>query len=560
LPLYLKNSIAAFFTLNKNDMKHITFSETEKFKYALLIKESALSYKEIKTHYIDHINKDILAVSLKYNSENKAPAILMKEYSEELLKGVDSLGVELLIVADSNYFKFLTKAKKADSFGYIKDCAIKGFNHIKVTLSVNYQALFHNPTLKDKLILSNNLIKNYINNTYVPLGINIIHSSKYPNTIKEIKQELSNLHKYPMISCDVETYGLNLENNDIGTIAFAWDKHNGIAFKVKMHQLSNLVKKELKEFFLKYTGTIIYHNATFDIKMLIYVLFMDNPLDYKGTITGLNLFYKRMHDTKIIIYLCTNNAAGNKLGLKHNSYEFAGDYSLKEIKDITKVNQDTLLEYNLIDCLSTWYVFDKFYPKLIKENQLNIYENLMLNSLKIITNMELVGLPINPDKLKKTSEELHTFLNSLIRRLEAFNIIKDYEEVLVQKACEEANMKLKRKKKTIDDFNIKFNPNSGKQLQGLLYEFMGLPILEYTDKGQPATGANTLKNLLNHTNNKNYQEIINTLIEITKVSKIVSTFIPAFNNGYLKQDNRIYLHGSFNLGGTVSGRLSSNSP
>lgn len=56
-------------------------------------------------------------------------------------------------------------------------------------------------------------------------------------------------------------------------------------------------------------------------------------------------------------------------------------------------------------------------------------------------------------------------------------------------------------------------------------------------------------------------EILRALIGISKASKILSTFIKAFEkNSILKEDGNYYLHGNFNLGGTVSMRLSSSGP
>ena len=51
---------------------------------------------------------------------------------------------------------------------------------------------------------------------------------------------------------------------------------------------------------------------------------------------------------------------------------------------------------------------------------------------------------------------------------------------------------------------------------------------------------------------------INVLAEINKLQ---NTFIKAFKNKSIpKADGRHYLHGNFNLGGTVSGRMSSSNP
>ena len=56
-------------------------------------------------------------------------------------------------------------------------------------------------------------------------------------------------------------------------------------------------------------------------------------------------------------------------------------------------------------------------------------------------------------------------------------------------------------------------------------------------------------------------KLLDALIEYAAVEKILGTFIEAFKTkSILKDDGYYYLHGSMNLGGTVSGRLSSSEP
>jgi DNA polymerase-1 len=55
-------------------------------------------------------------------------------------------------------------------------------------------------------------------------------------------------------------------------------------------------------------------------------------------------------------------------------------------------------------------------------------------------------------------------------------------------------------------------------------------------------------------------KVLKALIELNKVSKILSSFIPVFLDKTIEKADKHYLHGFFNLGGTVSGRLSSNGP
>jgi DNA polymerase-1 len=55
-------------------------------------------------------------------------------------------------------------------------------------------------------------------------------------------------------------------------------------------------------------------------------------------------------------------------------------------------------------------------------------------------------------------------------------------------------------------------------------------------------------------------KILKAFIELNKVSKILDSFIPNFLNKTIPKKDRVYLYGGFNLGGTVSGRLSSSKP
>lgn len=287
----------------------------------------------------------------------------------------------------------------------------------------------------------------------------------------------------------------------------------------------------------------------------------ESLLNTQGLLEGLEVFTRNMDDTRIIAYLATNSTAGNVLGLKPLAHEFAGNWAVEEIKDIRKVPLDKLLQYNLVDALSTWYVHKKHYPIMVKDNQEALYKGLMLDSLKLIIQMELSGMPMSPKAIVETKAKLEAKQADHLATIRGSNLIKTMNLLVQTKAMEQANAKLKTKQHPLEKFsNETFNPNSGPQLQVLLYELMGLPVLDYTDTKQPATGADTIEKLINHAQQPAYKELLAALIAYGKVTKILSTFIPAFEEGIDKADGMKYLHGSFNLGGTVSGRLSSSKP
>jgi DNA polymerase-1 len=577
-------------------MRHVIFKEANTYSIALLSKGTSFSKHELRINYVDPLIKrgiaeeKMIAFTLDYNSEGKAPAQFIKDYLSKLLPALDSLGVKHLYVADANYFKTLTGQGKADPhFGYVLPCKIKGYEHLSVVLGLNYQQLIYNPQLQAKLDLSLYTLASGVAGNYQAIGSNIIHSAQYPETYSEIAAALQSLHQYPDLTCDIEGFSLAFNEAGIGTISFAWDKHNGIAFACDWvenishiapggqtllighghYETNHAVRALLLQFFMDYKGELTFHNAPYDVKAIIYALWMTDLLDTVGLLEGLDIMTARMNDTKIIAYLATNSTAGNVLGLKSLAHEFAGNWAKDDIKDIRKIPLKELLEYNLVDALSTHYVKEKFWPVMVRDNQLDLYRSLMLPSLKLIMQIELSGMPMNDSKIVEVKHALHEEQQSHLTKIKTSGVIKMLELLLQETAWnkdyEDRKAKAKNPGKIMPKNKaafeaMEFNPNSGPQLQRLLYELMGLPVLDLTDTKQPATGAETIEKLINHTEEPAYKELLTALIGYGKVTKILSTFIPAFERGILKEDGMRYLHGSFNLGGTVSGRLSSSDP
>lgn len=572
-------------------MRHIIFQEANTYSVAVLTKSSAFNKHELRINYVDPLVKrgvaehEMIAFTLKYNPDGKVPAHVIKDYLSNLLPALDGLGVKFLYVADSNYFKTLAGQGKAEPhYGYVLPCKIKGYEHMSVVLGLNHQALIYNPALQTKLDLSLHALASGVAGNYQAIGTNIIHSAQYPETWQEIRAALQSLHQYSSLTCDIEGFSLRFDEAGVATIAFAWDKHNGIAFAVDYQEEGVDAKAlgwhgkngpdvplriMLREFFETYQGELTFHNSPYDIKALIYALWMDDLLDTIGLLTGLDVLTKRMHDTKIIAYLAINSTAGNVLGLKPLAHEFAGNWAKEDIKDIRKIPLKELLQYNLVDALSTHYVRDKYWPVMVQDNQLDLYEGLMLPSLKLIIQIELSGMPMNDDRIVEVKGELFAEQQAHLNAIKNSGVIKTLQLLLQDSAWSKDYEDRKNKAKNPGKIlpknksafaELEFNPNSNPQLQRLLYELMGLPVIDLTDNKQPATGAETIEKLINHTEEPAYKELLGALIGYGKVTKILSTFIPAFERGIMKNDGMRYLHGSFNLGGTVSGRLSSSDP
>lgn len=564
-------------------MRHVIFENNTKFKLAILIKERSLNKTSMEEYYLNKLsidNSDVIGFSLSYNSNNKAPAKLKKEYVGNLLRALDSLEVTTLYVCDTEYFKSLAGITKAEPhLGAIMPCAIKGYEHMNVILGYNYSGIFYNPKIQDKLDLSLRALESHNSGNFTELGSDIVKSIKHLTKYNEIKEELTRLLDYPELQCDVETFSLKHYDAGLATVGFSWDKHNGTVIECDMgpnndedyffgKRANTTIRNLLKWFFMNYKGKLIYHNASYDIKVIIYTLWMEDIIDQVGMLDGLEVMTRSFECTKTIAYLATNSCEGNELGLKTLAHEFTGKYAEDDINDIRLIPIDKLVKYNLIDCLATKYVLDKYYPILIRDNQEQIYLEHFKPYLKDIIQMELTGMPMCMDKVKFAKSELlrisnkhlasimsSEFVEEAVTAIKLKKYVKDYLD-RVGKAKNPHEIRPKR----FEQIKHEFNPGSGPQVAILLYKVLGLPIIDTTDTGLPATGAKEIKKLSNHTDNQKVKDLINDLRGFAKADKILSTFIPVFEGAKLGPDGIYYLFGNFNLGGTKSGRLSSSGP
>lgn len=560
-------------------MRHHTFAESDKFPVVLLCKPTAFQKHALQVNYVDAlvnlgVTDPVMAVTLEMgNGKPKADEI--KEYLNQLLPDLKDMGTKFLYVLEGTYFKTLVKKLKADPFlGYALPCAIKGYEDMTVVYGINFQQLVYNPGLIEKMDRTLTALATSIQGTYTDPGQGIIESAGYPCTYAEIKKALEKLHQYPSLSCDIEAFSLRFEKAGIGTITFCWDEHNGIAFPVDYcvldapqdgeygKQINNKpVKELLRQFFESYKGNLTFHNAAYDVKAIIYNLWMNGLLDTPGLLHGLEVMTRNLDDTKIIAYLAQNSTAGNKLSLKALAHEFAGNWAVDEIKDIRRIHIKDLLQYNLVDGLSTIYIKKRDYPIMVQDNQEALYQGLMKDSLKLIIQLELTGMPMDMSMVQKAKEELETLDNGYLSTISNSPIIHQFNTWIQVQAMNKANAKLKTKQHPLEKFkDVVFNPNSNPQLQVLLYDQLGLPVLDRTDTGLPATGGETLEKLINHAPTPEIKSLLEALIGHAGVAKILSAFIPSFEEALLKPDGKNYLHGSFNIGGTVSGRLSSSDP
>lgn len=461
---------------------------------------------------------------------------------------------DYVLISDSDWFKVLTKNKKAETtLGMLQNSPNFNSKVFYCPSQYIYQRDPYKHQDAFKRVLEG--IQKDLSGKSTIIEPDI-HSEQYLFEPNDIKTKLDEYLKEPILFCDIEAKSLKVTEAGIYTIGFSKNKHEGFAFPVDASSEPDKVRQLLKEFFEKYQGKLVFHKANYDIAVLNYTLFQKDIFDIKGQLYGLNTFFRdnRVEDTLIIAYLATNSCSGNTLRLKELSQPYTGDYAV-DVTDVTKVPLDKLLKYNLIDCLGTAYVYEEYYPIMVQEEQETLYKEFMLPTLKTNIRCQLNGLPIDLNLVKKFKEDLNQEREQLLSKLLGSKVVENAQYAVAEKATKKRNSKLKTKVTTLEDNLKPFNFNSEDQLRTLMYDVMQLPVINTTNSGLGSTDGDTLKDLQNHTENQEYKNILQWIKELGDVDKISTAFIPSFEKAVTGR-----LSGYFNLGGTVSGRLSSNSP
>lgn len=559
-------------------MHYLTFTDTPQEEYPIVFLVQTLKKEDLLREYIRPFGLSpevCLAFGIHQSrTKKKTPVAEIKEYiTSELVPALIEAKARYVVCSDAEYFKVLTKKPTAEpNLGYVLDSEYGDF---KVLYAPSAKQVFYDPPkIRAKIAQAIHALEEHVSDNYSDPGTKIIHFAEYPEGVAAIKAWLDKLLEMNVpLAIDIEGFDLKHDKCGLGSICFSWNQNEGIAFLVDYHPIVGAteapfgmnvtnyeVRALLRDFFMKSTAKGIYHNIAFDVYVLIYQLFMKDILDTEGLLEGIQHMLKNWDCTKLITYLATNSCSGNKLGLKDQSQEYAGNYAMEDIKDITRIPPDKLLEYNLVDGLSTWFVHKKHFTTLQKDQQEEIYNTLFKPATADIIQMQLTGLPVNMDRVKEVRKILEADEKKALDFISKSILVQQFEYQMNLEWVDARNAKLKKKRVSMADAKEEFNPDSPLQVQKLLFDMIGLPILGKTKTGQPETGKDALKALKNHTQDQKVIDLLSALIDFKDVNKILTSFIPALENSVMDANGWHWMFGNFNLGGTVSGRLSSSKP
>jgi DNA polymerase-1 len=223
---------------------------------------------------------------------------------------------------------------------------------------------------------------------------------------------------------------------------------------------------------------------------------------FKEGITLQGLYF----DTMIASYLLNPSRPGYNLG------DVALDH-LDKIPSAKSIDNQRAIGLIL-------HLRPKLEENLHDKSLFKLFKELEMPLVEVLAEMELVGIKLDLVALKKLTLELEKRLIKLI------------EEIYELSGCQ-------------------FNINSPKQLRGVLFEKLKLPVVKKTKTG-PSTDEEVLKNLAG------FHKLPALLLEYRQLTKLKSTYIDALPE--LVDARTLRLHSSFNQAGTETGRLSSSNP
>lgn len=356
------------------------------------------------------------------------------------------------------------------------------------------------------------------------------------------------------VCLDIETKGLDRHRHDITSIQIGFTHTETQEYTRKFFNWEKLGKKRQLALMKKLKECkLVTHNGKFDLLFL-----------YVKTGISLNLWL----DTLVLAHVCGEE----ELGLKpltekyfHVKYDIEKEAKVGEITEKFK-------EYGLDDVLYPMKLLAIFQKKIMRYDLLKVFKHEM-RAYKAYYEVEKGGVPISPRRhevLEKLQNELRPFEEKLLTYGEInWNSNAQVAKILFTKKDEpiyeeqgerlpdtfiviredyfskstEGEFDTRKEANAFKKQYIEENPHVYKMSVKMQKHFkpiiigygQGLEVIEYTDKGAPSVGVDTLSNYVGN-------DCVDTLLEYKRISKLI-TFIKSWEE--LQVEGKIYP--SFNI-------------
>ncbi len=216
-----------------------------------------------------------------------------------------------------------------------------------------------------------------------------------------------------------------------------------------------------------------------------------------------------------------DSVASKYLNVTTIKYEEVAGKGAKQLC-FDEVDIEVAAPYAAEDADVTWKLHAELWPKLEASPDLKrVYQEIEQPLVPVLQRMEHLGVLVDADMLRTQSQELAEAMMALEQRAHA-------------------------------EAGGPFNLASPKQLQEILFDRLGLPVLGKTPKGQPSTAENVLQDLA-----ADY-ELPRLILEYRGLAKLKSTYTDKLPSDVNARTGRI--HTSYHQAVAATGRLSSSDP
>ena len=427
------------------------------------------------------------------------------------------------------------------------------------------------PAYKEQILRDMDTLKELLENGFTQVS-NVNY--RYLETLEDVTQELTRMKREAKrLVFDLETTGKSpfMDYSKIVCISLTDQSHYGVTIPLYKHD---------SPFSLSETGYIVKllrwlledpsipktaHNGKFDIEWLHAWL----------NINVANFDF----DTIFGHYIAVSEEQGTQ-GLKSQAWEFTDmggyDNELDEFTSKLSNGEGAASKYNYdrvpweilrtyaaadVDCC---YRLAEIYQPMIDGNDMwkTLMTDILMPASYALRDVEINGMKLDEKLAQRYAEEYDAEIKRILSRLESYPEVVALEREKRRLAQERERIKLipakdrtpeeRQKMASLKKYeNYKFNWGSVVQLRELLYDRLQLVTTITTEKGDPSTNEDAMEEI------KDQHEIPALLLELRKVTTLNNMFIKKLPA--MRDPNGI-VHSSFNLTGTVTGRLSSENP
>lgn len=339
---------------------------------------------------------------------------------------------------------------------------------------------------------------------------------QFIDSAADFNKFLAELKKQKLLALDSETSDLDIINAEVLGLSFSWQEKRGYFLNFRNPEVRKPALTKLKEILEDESIKKIGHNIKFDYKVLKLL-----GIELRGLI----------FDTMLAAYLINPNQG---LRLEELAFSHLGYKKLKLsdlVEELPRRKKEIKVDQIPLEKLY-WYAAEdadiclRLYPILLqklKENRnLELLQSMELPLVPVLADMELTGISLNADFLKKLEKQLAAELKSLTKKIYRIS-------------------------------GQEFNISSPQQLKEILFAKLAISSggIKKTKTGL-STAASELVKM------KDLHPIIPLITEFRELSKLQSTYIKALPELINPRTKRV--HTSFNQTIAATGRLSSSDP